>query len=64
MEEVAVSVLLKLIIDGNERCQQWRPLVHEHNSSFKCKQHAIHDPWGQEKYHYKIIKREQTLYKE
>jgi len=22
MEEVAVSVLLKLIIDGNERCQQ------------------------------------------
>jgi len=29
----------------------WRPLAHEQNSLFKCKQHActLHDPWGPEK---------------
>ena len=30
----------------------WRPLAHERNSIFKCKQHTctLHDPWGPEKY--------------
>jgi len=32
----------------------WRPLAHERNSIFKCKQHTctLHDPWGPEKYDY------------
>ena len=32
----------------------WRPLAHEQNSIFKCKQHTctLHDPWGPEKYDY------------
>jgi len=34
----------------------WRPLAHEQNSIFKCKQHTciLHDPWGPEKYDYTI----------
>jgi len=36
---------------------QWRHLVHEQNSGFKCKQHTmIHDPWGPEKYKYTMMK--------
>ena len=29
----------------------WRPITHERNSIFKCKQHTctLHDPWGPEK---------------
>jgi len=29
----------------------WRPLAHERNSIFKCKQQTctLHDPWGPEK---------------
>jgi len=34
----------------------WRPLAHEQNSIFKCKQHTciLHDPWRPEKYDYTI----------
>ena len=35
----------------------WRPLAHERNSIFKCKQHTctLHDPWGPEKYDYTMM---------
>ena len=35
----------------------WRPLAHEQNSIFKCKQHTctLHDPWGPEKYDIKLF---------
>ena len=52
-EKTAASVLLKLFISGNKWCHtHWRPLAHERNSIFKCKQHTctLHDPWGPEKY--------------
>jgi len=33
----------------------WRPLAHERNSIFKCKQ-TVNGPWGPEKYDYTMIK--------
>ena len=50
MGNIAASVLLKLFINGNNRCQTTdAPLEHERNSIFKCKQHTIHDPWWTKK---------------
>jgi len=31
---------------------QQTPLAHDQNSFFKCKQHTVHDPGGQEQYNY------------
>jgi len=39
-----------------------RPLAHGRNSICICKQHTLHDPWGQEKYNYTMIKYKATLY--
>jgi len=35
----------------------WRPLAHERNSIFKCKQHTctLHDPCGPEQYDYTMM---------
>ena len=42
----------------------WRPLAHERNSIFKCKQHTctLHDPWGPEKYDYTMMYYGATFY--
>ena len=40
----------------------WRPLAHERNSIFKCKQ-TVHGPWGPEKYDYTMMKYGATFYK-
>jgi len=46
MGKIAASVLLKLFINGNERCYTTDAPF------FKCKQHTIHDPRGPEKFKY------------
>jgi len=43
--EKGASVLLRVIIDGNEICHTTdTPIAHERNSICKCWQHTIHDP--------------------
>ena len=46
--KIAASVLLNLLISGDERWHTTEaPLAHERNSIFKCKQHlSKHDNMG------------------
>ena len=41
MGKIAALVLLKLFINGNEKCHQWHPLAHERNYICKYIQHMI-----------------------
>jgi len=55
MKEIAASVLLKLLINGNERCHNPdAPSVGAELFFFKCKQHTIYNPRGPGKYNYRI----------
>jgi len=60
MWKILASMLLKLLINGNDRCHTNDTLAkllrmsgtlayYERNSIFKTKQHTIHDPKGREK---------------
>ena len=53
MGKIAAFVLLKLFINGNEKCHLIDTLLsHKRRSIVKCKQHTIHDPKGLESLNY------------
>jgi len=54
--KIAAYVLLSCSSVVTKYSTPLHPIAHELNSVFKCLQHTIHDPWGQEKYKYTLMK--------